>query len=203
MADPNWEAIAKAHWDAQPHPHQPSLTIGEYATMVKLATLARFGGHASGHEAALFAVEFKASGLSPQDFEHTLERLAPLSFTYHGRPPTMQEIVQLKDKTPKEAKTYFGDLPHKIYPDVSAAEMVKAVQAAKPHAQEHLGRDPVLPEARFLHHSGTHPADYYRQLGDQSRQQSDKLPTNVVSASFGRNPGNRSLETPGRQAPGQ
>src|SRR5450631_4288311 len=95
----DWHSIAKSFWDAQPHPHDPSgtLTIGEYATAVKLATMARFGGHASPHEAALFWPEFKASGLTPEEFEHTLDKIAPLSYTYHGRPPTMKEIATLKD----------------------------------------------------------------------------------------------------------
>jgi hypothetical protein len=194
----DYEGIAKAYWDAQPHPHAPSLTIGEYATMVKLATLAKFGGHASPHEAALFAPEFKASGLSPEEFEHTLDKIAPLSFTYHGRPPTMKEIATLKDAQPHEASKYFGDLPHKIYPDVSAANMVKAVQAAKPHAMEHLGREPELNEARHLHHSGTSPADYYAKLGAQARQVSDTLPSNVVSAQFGGDSRNSGVENVGR-----
>src|SRR5205823_10407191 len=87
----DWAQIAKSWWDEQPHPHGHGLKISEYATAVKLATLARFGGHASGHEAAMFWPEFKASGMSPDEFEHTLDRLAPLSFTYHGRPPTRSE----------------------------------------------------------------------------------------------------------------
>jgi hypothetical protein len=193
----DWDAIAKAHWDAQPHPHAPSLTIAEFATMVKLATLAKFGGHASPHEAALFAPEFKASGLSPEEFEHTLNKIAPLSFTYHGRPPTMKEIATLKDAQPHEAKKYFGDLPHKIYPDVSAADMVKAVQAAKPHAMEHLGREPELNEARFIHHANANPADYYAKMGAQAKQASDNV-ASVASPNVGSDAGGRGVPPPGR-----
>ncbi len=192
----DYEAIAKTYWDAQPHPHAPSLTIGEYATMVKLATLAKFGGHASPHEAALFAPEFKASGLSPEDFEHTLDKIAPLSFTYHGRPPTMKEIATLKDAQPHEATKYFSDLPHKIYGDVSAGNMVKAVQAAKPHAMEHLGREPELNEARYLHHSGANPADYYAKMGAQAQQASDNV-ANGASANVGTDAGGRGVAPPG------
>jgi hypothetical protein len=192
----DWEGIAKSFWDAQPHPHAPSLTIGEYATMVKLATLAKFGGHASPHEAALFAPEFKASGLSPEEFEHTLDKIAPLSFTYHGRPPTMKEIATLKDAQPHEAKKYFGDLPHKIYGDVSAADMVKAVQAAKPHAMEHLGREPELNEARYLHHSQEPAANYYGRLGAQAQQASDNV-ANGASANVGSDTGGRGASPPG------
>jgi hypothetical protein len=198
----DYAAVAKTYWDAQPHPHAPSLTIGEYATMVKLATLAKFGGHASPHEAALFAPEFKASGLSPEEFEHTLDKIAPLSFTYHGRPPTMKEIATLKDKQPHEARKYFADLPHKIYPHVSAGDMVKAVQAAKPHAMEHIGREPVLNEAAYLHHSGVDPATYYEKIGAQAKQASDNV-ANVTSPNVGTDAGGRGASTSGGPQTGQ
>jgi hypothetical protein len=196
----DYDAIAKSYWDVQPHPHDPSgtLTIGEYATAIKLATLAKFGGHASPHEAALFWPEFKASGISPEEFEHTLDKVAPLSFTYHGRPPTMKEIANLKDKQPHEARKYFADLPHKYLPHMTAGEAVKAMEAAKPHANEHLGRDPVYPEISHLHHSGTDPADYYAKLGEQAKQTSDTLPGNVLPASFGGNARTSGVENAGR-----
>jgi hypothetical protein len=142
--------------------------------------------------------------MHPQEFEAALDRLAPLSFTYHGRPPTMHEIIQLKDKSPKEARTYFGDLPHKIYPHVSAADMVRAVQAAKPHAMEHLGREPVLNEAAYLHHSGEPPANYYARLGAQSKVDEATLSAdNVVPLAQRGNPSDRSLQALGGQAPDQ
>ncbi len=200
----DWNAAAKEYIDNLPSPHDPTgqIPIKEWATAVKLATAARFGGHASPHEAALFWPEFKATGMAPQEFEAVLDKLAPLSYTYHGRPPSMAEIVQLKDKSPKEARTYFGDLPHKIYPHVSAADMVKAVQAAKPHANEHLGRDATLNEAAYLHHSSENPADYYSRIAPKD-QTGGTLPSNVVQGAFGRNPGNDGVQAPGRQAPGQ
>ena len=165
----DWAKAAKEYWDQQPHPKGHGLKIGEFATAVKLATLLKFGGHASGAEAAMFYPEFKATGMSPQEFEHTVERIAPLSFTYHGRPPTMKEIANLKDRQPHEATKYFADLPHKIYPHISAGDMVRAVQAAKPHAMEHLGREPVLNEAAYLHHSKEPASDYYRRIAQSDR----------------------------------
>jgi hypothetical protein len=197
MSD-DYNSIAKSYWDQQPHPRDPSgtLKIGEFATAVKLATMAKFGGHANAHEAALFWPEFKATGMSPEEFEHTLNKIAPLSFTYHGRPPTMKEIANLKDAPPHEATKYFHDLPHRIYGDVTAGAMVKAVQAAKPHAMEHLGREPELNEARYLHHSGEPPANYYARLGAQAQQASDNA-TNGASANVGANPGGRGVATPG------
>lgn len=199
----DYEAIAKAFWDQQPHPHDPSghLKIGEYATAVKLATMARFGGHASPHEASMFWREFAPGGvpiMAPEEFEHALDHLAPLSYTYHGRPPTMKEIVTLRDKPPHEMTKYFADLPHKIYGDVSAGNMVKAVQAAKPHAMEHLGREPELNEARYLHHSGANPADYYGKLGAQVKQSSDTLASNVTQVDFGTNASGRGVPASGR-----
>jgi len=160
----DWKKVSADFWNEQPHPNGHGLKIGELATMVKLATSMKFGGHASMAEAALFAPEFKATGMSPQEFEHTLDRLAPLSYTYHGRPPTMHEMASLKDKSPAEAHKYFADLPDKHYPHVSAGNMVKAMQAAEPHAQQHLERPALKNEAARLHHSGEDPAVYYARV---------------------------------------
>lgn len=164
MAEPDYHALAKAYWDTQPHPKAPSLTIGEFATAVKLATLTKFGGHATPEDASLFWPEFKSLGISPDDFEHAVERLAPVSFAYHGRPPTMQEIVHLKDEPPAKAQAYFADLPDKHYPFIRSADMIKHLQAAEPHAKQYLGRPPVKLEAAHLASSGERPADYYARL---------------------------------------
>lgn len=202
----DWASAAKAFFEALPHPHDPTghLKIGEYATAVRLATVARFGGHASPQEASLFWREFAPNGvpiMAPEEFEHTLERIAPLSYTYHGRPPTMKEIMTLADKAPHEARRYFADLPHKYLPHMTAAEVVKTIEAAKPHSNEHLGRDPVFPEVSHLHHAGVNnAADYYQGLAEQSQRLSDTLPqdNNVVSAPFGRNASARGVQTFGR-----
>lgn len=160
----DWGSVAKSHWDAQPHPSAPSVPIGEYATAVKLATKTKFGGHASPQEAELFHHEFKQMGIAPQDYEQALDRLAPLSFTYHGRPPTMAEIAQHKDSDPKAARSYYAELPDKQYPHVPAGAMVKALQSANPHFDEHLGRPATKLEAAYLHHSGEHPGEYALRL---------------------------------------
>jgi hypothetical protein len=187
----DWTKVAQEFWDRQPHPKDPSghLKIGEFATAVKLATTLKFGGHASAHEATLFWREFAPGGvpiMSLQEFEHAVERIAPVSFTFHGRPPSMQELVQFKDKLPHEVSKYFGDLPDRHYPSVPSSAMVKHLAWAEPHAQEHLGRPPVKYEAHLLYHSGEHPRDFYSKLGEQAKQSQDKLPdsTNVVQASF-------------------
>jgi hypothetical protein len=199
----DWTKVAQDHWNAQPHPKDPSgkLKIGEFATAVKLASVLKFGGHASAHEAALFWPEFQATGMSPQEFEHAVERIAPVSFTFHGRPPSMQELVQLKDKHPKDVASYFGELPDRHYPSVPASAMVKHLAAAEPHAQEHLGRSPVKLEAAYLHASGEQPANYYSRL----KAQEAKLPdsTNVLQAKFGGDSGGRGTRDPGGQAPDQ
>lgn len=194
----DWAKITQDYFNELPHPLEPALKVGEFATAVKLASAARFGGHASPAEAALFWPEFKATGMSPQEFEHALDRLAPLSYTYHGRPPSMQEIVKLKDEPPAKARSYFADLPHKYYPHVSAGDMVKALVAAKPHAQEHLGRDPVLPEAAYFHHSGKDPADYYSRIAHDD-QPSGTLPANnVLPLKVGGDAGNSGMANVGR-----
>jgi hypothetical protein len=200
----DWGKVAKDFWDAQPHPRGHGLTIGEFATAVKLATMAKFGGHAEPHEAALFWQEFRTSGLTPQEFEHGLDTLAPLSFTYHGRPPSLNEIVNLKDKAPHEARRYFGDLPDKHYPSVSAENMVKALAAADPHAREHLQRPPVKLEAAYLHHSGEQPSIYYARLASQAATREPKMTSsNVVPLEVGRVAGGRGPTATRGQAPDQ
>ena len=200
----DWDSIAKGWWDEQPHPKDPTgkLKIGEYVTAVKLATMAKFGGHASPAEASLFWGEFQATGMHPEEFEQTLDKIAPLSFTYHGRPPTMTEIAHLKDKQPHEQTKYFADLPDKHYPSVTAGNMVKTLTAARPHAQEHLNRDPVKLEAAYLHHSGTDIPNYYASLGAQAKQAETTMPSqDVLHAEVGGHAGNGSSGAAGGQSP--
>jgi hypothetical protein len=190
----DWGAIATEFWNEQPHPRAAGLKIGEFATAVKLATISKFGGHASPQEAELFWPQFKATGLSPEEFTHTIDRLAPLSFTFHGRPPTMKEITELKDKMPHEARKYFADLPDKHHPEITSGDMVKSLKAARPWARQYLGREPVKPEGAYLHHSGSPAAEYYQHLAAQQPPQEDKLSPNGVQAAGGGNAGGRELE---------
>lgn len=196
--EPDYAAAANAYWDTQPHPRAPSLTIGEFATAVKLATLVKFGTHATPEDAALFWPEFKSLGISPTEFEHAVDRLAPISYTYHGRPPTMQEIVRLKDEPPAKANSYFADLPDKHYPWVSAATMIKYLQTAQPHAQQFLGRPPVKLEAAHLAASGENPVLYYQRLTQPTAEQGNIQPgSNVVPTQIGGNDRGRGLRVVG------
>ena len=192
----DWDAIAKGWWDEQPHPKDPTgkLKIGEYATAVKLATMAKFGGHASPAEAGLFWDEFKATGMHPEEFEQTLDKIAPLSFTYHGRPPTMKEITTLKDAPPHEASKYFGDLPDAQHPSLSAAQMVKTLAAARPAAREHLQREPLKNEAMTLFHSGQSPQDYFQHLAAQDPALKPKIQPNELPPTVGGNPGDSGVQ---------
>lgn len=199
----DWGHVAKEYWDKVPHPAAPGLTIGEFATAVKLATLVKFGGHADGKEAELFWGEFKGLGMTPSDFEHTVERLAPISYTYHGRPPTMQEIVKLQAEPPAKAHSYFADLPDKHYPFVSAATMVKNLTAADPYSKQHLGRPPVKLEAAYLANSGENPADYYARLAQPPPPTSNiQSGTNGVQTPVGRDDRGRGSENSWRSPTG-
>ena len=152
----DWHAIAKEHWDAQPSPHAPGLTNAEYPVAVKLATMTKFGqgdGHASSKEAELFWHEFKQTGLSPKQYEEALNRMAPVSFALHGRPPSMDEIVKHKDSDPAVVSKYYGDLPDRHYPAVPARDMVKHLAEAHVPWMQALGRPPTKLEASMLYHS--------------------------------------------------
>src|ERR1700747_2644386 len=94
----DWGKAAKTYFDEQPHPNGHGLKIKEFATAVKLASMLKFGGHAEPHEAAMFWQEFAPGGvplMASQDFEHALEQIAPLSYAFHGRPPSLKEIATL------------------------------------------------------------------------------------------------------------
>jgi len=165
----NWDSIAHDYWGAQPHPLAPSLTQSEFPVAVKLATATKFGGHATPQQAELFWQEFKNLDMSPDQYTQALDTLAPLSFAYHNRPPTMNEIKALGTAKPAEIRKHYTDLPDKDIPTVSAGDMVKAIQTAKPHFHENLGRMPTKLEAAYLVHSGQSAVDYARQLGAASK----------------------------------
>ena len=168
---------------SQPHPRAPQLTVGEYPVAAKLATMLKFGtGHAEPAEVTGFWQQFqkmnqtlqaqKKQPIEPEEFGHLAQSMAKVSYAYHGRPPTMQEITQLRDAHPKDVHDYFAALPDEQYPHVSAGQMVKALQSAGPWAQMQLGRAPNKQEAAYLHHSGHSPQDYYKQMGAEKRADS-------------------------------
>lgn len=192
----DWNAIAKAHWDSQPSPHAPGLTNAEYPVAVKLATITKFGqgdGHASPKEAELFFTEFKQTGLSPKQYEEALNRMAPVSFAFHGRPPSMEEIVKHKDAEPAAIHKYYGDLPDKHYPAVPAAAMVKHLAEADVLWQQALGRKPTKLEASMIYHSREHVSAIVDRL---------KPPTKEVDTSVNQEGTQPDSGGPGVPAPG-
>lgn len=194
----DWDAVARVHWDAQRSPHDPHgrLTNGEYATAVKLATLTKFGGHASGSEASLFWQEFKQLGMSPKEYEEVLDRLAPVSFSLHGRAPSMSEIARLKGEHPKAVHDYYGALPDKHYPSVPAGEMARHLMAAEIPAQQALGRKPNKLEAAMLYHSRENPASFYSRMAPPK----ESLTTDANRDERGDDPRGRGLSPAGGSA---
>lgn len=173
----DWGQIAEGYWRAQPSPHNPSLTNGELSMFVRLATKAKYGGHASHQEAGAFATEFKSMNqslmakgkdpITPEEMGHLLERISPVSFALHGRPPTMSELVRHREAEPNTVQKYYSDLPDQHYPHVTAGQMAKMLALAEEPAQSFLGRSPVKLEAsRFaLGNLGfSDIIDYYRGI---------------------------------------
>lgn len=185
---PSIEEVVQQWHAEQPHPQAPSVKVGEYPVAARMATMLKFGqGHASPQEVAGFWHEFQSMNqalqlqaktpISPDEFTHLAQQMARSSFTYHGRPPTMHEIQRLRDADPKTIHDYFGALPDEHYPSVPAAEMAKALHAARPWAQMTTGSEPTKLDAAYLYHSGQNPQDFYQARakhdGDQDRSGPD------------------------------
>lgn len=178
----NLEELVTQWHNEQPHPRAPKLKVGDYPVAMRLATALKFGqGHASPSEAENFWHEYqtmnenliaqKKMPVGPEEFTHLAQQMGRSSFGYHGRPPSMYEIARLRDANPREIHDYYGGLPDEHYPTVTAAEMAKALHAARPWANQIVGRDPVKLEGAYFHHSGQNPADYYRNTHDGSDDQ--------------------------------
>jgi len=193
----DWKKESERFIAELPHPLAPSLKVRELPQAVRLATKTKFGGHASFAEAAAFWGEYQqmnaglvAQGkqpISPDEYGHILDRLAPVSFTYHGRPPNMYEIQQHRDSSPSQVRQYYGDLPDKTYPDITAADMVKYLALADDPARQHIQRSPAKLEARtFAHANMGYDAivSYYKSLGEQ-RSSVDQNPTQRDPAATG------------------
>jgi hypothetical protein len=174
-----FEEIVQRWHAEQPHPKAPSVKVGEYPIAARLATILKFGQPSPGpQEVENFWHEFQSMNQSlqaqnkmpigPEEFTHLAQQMARSSFAYHGRPPSMYEIQRMRDAHPKDVADFYAALPDEHYPTVSAGDMAKALQAAQPHAQLHLEREPNKGEAAYLVHSGRSPDDYYRELKQQS-----------------------------------
>jgi hypothetical protein len=200
-------ARAQAFYDAMPHPNAPSIKAGDYATMVRLATITKFGGHASPQETEAFAKEFAATGMSPQQYEHALEHMSRVSFALHGRPPSMQEIAQHKDKSPADIKKYYSDLPDQHYPAVSAGDMAKYLAIADPHASEHIGRRPVKGEAAYFAQAGMNASAVKEHYATIQREKENRQNGNQNNAAgqpgeFGTPASGQRQPDPGTSNPG-
>lgn len=194
----DWNKLAKDYVDNLPHPQAPDLgdgrrlTVKDYRIAVKLATAAKFGGHASPAEATAFYKEYEPllqHGIGPEDFLHLLDVAAPSSYALHGRPPTMNELKRFWDpqshtmRPPAEVAAYYEALPDKHYPTVPAGKMAKMIETARPYSNQHIGRDPVKLEAAFFHHASMGPAaiaEHYKGM-NAPEAQPPQMPSDMPS----------------------
>lgn len=194
-----------ADWhNAQPHPQNPQLTVGEYATAVKLATQSKFGGHATAQEAGAFWQEFKGANqklqaegkatMSPEDYLQALDKLAPLTAALHGRPPSMNEIVSLKDSAPGQQRSYFEDLPDQLYPSVTAGQMAKYIAMGTSAAQATIGRAANKLEAMTFAHANLN-LDQIGSWYQKSQMHGPGVPGAVASDRSGQNIGGHVPQT--------
>jgi hypothetical protein len=214
---PTLEELVTAWHADQPHPRAPGLRVGEYPVAMRLATILKFGqGHSSPSEAANFWHEFTTMNrnleaqnkqpISPEEFTHLAQQAGRSSFAFHGRPPSMYELQRLRDADPKAVHDYYGGLPDEHYPTISAADMAKSLHAARPWANQIVGREPVKLEAAYLHSSGQNPADYYQQVSRGSNDQGGPQSGVASPGDAGGQPpdprGNDPRLAPGPGAPG-
>ena len=166
------------YFNNQPHPKAPGVRAGDFPLAVRLASAAKFGGHATPPEAEAFWKEFQQMHMSPAEFEQMLESAAPHSFALHGRPPSMTELTKFGESksTPSQIREHYAQLPDKNYPELSAGEMIKNLRKAEPWAQAHLGRKPVKKEAVHLHHSGMDPQAFFQAMAAMRAPQQPQMP---------------------------
>lgn len=176
--DPSFHQAAQDWWNEQPHPQAPSVKVKDFSTAIQLSTVLKSGGHALAKEAEDFWHEYEpllAKGLTPDKFMQAIEQAGPLSWAFHGRPPSLAELESFWDEKAQALKPisqitdFFKNLPDKHYPHVTAGDMVKSIAAATPFARQFLGRDPVKSEAAFFHHSGVSPYQHYQQMAQPHR----------------------------------
>jgi hypothetical protein len=167
----DWGAIAHDFMGSLPHPAAPSIQVKDYPTAARLAAATAHSSDINPKSVEAFWQEFNSinkglgdRAMSPEQYTDAIKNIAPVSYVFHGRPPTMAEIAQMHDAPPEKVRGYYYNLPDKNYPDVPAGDMVKALQSATPFSRMYLGRDPVKNEARYLFHSGANPADHYQML---------------------------------------
>lgn len=193
------EEIVHQWHSNQPHPRAPSVKVGDYPVAARLATILKFGsGHASPSEAANFWHEFTTMNanlvgqhkqeIAPEEFVYLAQQAGRSSFAYHGRPPSMYELARLRDADPKAVHDYYGALPDEHYPTISAADMARTLHAARPWAQQMVGRDPVKLEAAYLHSSNQNAADYYSRVASNGDDQAGSQPGVAGAGNGGRQP---------------
>jgi len=155
----DYDQLMHEHYSNLPHPDNPELSVGDFPVAVKLATKMKGQGMATAKEAGAFWDEFQNLGLSPLHFEELLDQLAPLSWRYHNRPPTMREVGIHAEGDPKKARDYYGNLPSEHDPSVTAHEFVQAHAVAQRYSKQHLGRNPYALEVTYFHHARTPVGD--------------------------------------------
>lgn len=178
----DWAQISHDFLGNLPHPLAPSIKSADYPTAARLAAATAHSSRITPPAVEAFWGEFNAlnkglgdRAMSPDQYTAALKNIAPLSYVFHGRPPTMAEIGQMHDAAPDKVRSYYYNLPDQNYPDVPAGDMVKALQSAQPFSRLYLGRDPVKNEAQFLFHSGQDPQAHYQFLGQLQKQGPEAL----------------------------
>lgn len=182
----DWHKHAEEYYGGfqQPHPQtgQPlDIKVRDYPTAVKLATASKFGlkgGHADPKEAEMFWKEFQGTGLSPDQYLETLKALAPLSWRYHDRPPSIREVVKSTTENwdSKRIRMHYSEMPHEKYPEMSAGEYIKAHHSAAFYSNQHLGRDPYGHEVAHFHSGNMGPQSidaHYRMVKDDGKPKAE------------------------------
>lgn len=193
---PDIAALVNQYWNSQPHPMNPKLTVGDYSVAIRLATHAKFGGHATPEEAGAFWDDFNSMNnhltsqgkqpITPHEMTHLIDQMAPVSFAYHGRPPSIREIAQHRDSAPDQVRKYYHALPDPLYPHVPAGDMAAKLTVGDMYANMHLGRKANKVEGAHFYHGNMGPEQvnsFYQSLKQQrDEMSSQKTPQEDQSA---------------------
>lgn len=164
------EAVS-SHLNAQPHPLAPSITVGDYGTHERVASMLNsrvLQGNKPSAEMVVHAAEtLKGMKMSPGEFEHVWTVARPVANRLLNRDPSMLEMSKhLREAAPKDVHQYYSDHPYPGYEEVRAGDVAKYMRAAEPIARRY-GKAPNMEEVTRFAAAGYNHDDMHSHYGGE------------------------------------